>query len=79
MYYKGLTFRVKHCSCNSFLPTSSTSFLKKSIEVRLFWSFVSIKLDELRMFEVRRLMQNFFLLVLGVLSNATLGDIHKNS
>ena len=36
-----------------------TSFLKKSIEVRLFWSSVSIKLDGLRMLEVRRPIANF--------------------
>ena len=51
-------------------------FSKESNEVGLFWSFVSIKLDGLRMLEVRRPMLNFFLLVLGVLSNATPGDIH---
>ena len=36
-----------------------TSFLKESIEVRLFWSSVSIKLDGLRMLEVRRPIANF--------------------
>ena len=36
-----------------------TSFLKESNEVRLFWSSVSIKLDGLRMLEVRRPIANF--------------------
>ena len=37
-----------------------TSLSKKSNEVGLFWSSVSIKLDGLRMLEVRRPIVNFF-------------------
>ena len=53
-----------------------TSFSKESNEVGLFWSSVNIKLDELRMLEVRRPIVNF--LPLGVLSNATPGGIHTS-
>ena len=53
-----------------------TSFLKEIIKIRLFWSFVNIKLDRLKMFEVRCLIVNFHLLVLGVLSNAILDSIY---
>ena len=34
--------------------------------------------NSMEILEVRRPMLNFFLLILGVLSNATPGDIHKN-
>lgn len=54
------------------------SFLKELIEVRLFWSFVSIKLNILKMLKVKRLIVNFLLLVLGILSNKTLSDIYKS-
>ena len=67
--------RSHHLFSSSFL---AITFLKESIEVRLFWSSVSIKLDGLRMLKVRCPIQNFFLLILGVLFNATLGDIYKN-
>ena len=48
-----------HCSDQKL-----TSFSKESNEVRLFWSSVSIKLDGLRMLEVRYPIVNF--LPLGV-------------
>ena len=70
-----LVILPRHPSSPSFL---AITFLKKLIEVRLFWNFVSIKLNGLRMLKVRRPMQNFFLLVLGVLSNATLGSKSRN-
>ena len=46
--------------------------MKELNKVRLFWSFVSIKFDELRMLEVKRPIVNFLLLVLGVPFNSTL-------
>ena len=50
-----------------------TPFSKESNEIRLFWSSISIKLDGLRMLEVRRPITNFSLLVF---SNATPGNIY---
>ena len=45
-------------------------FSKESNEVGLFWSPVSIKLDNrLKMLEVRRPIVNFFLRILGVSLN----------
>ena len=49
---------IPHCSIWA-LTKGWRLFLKESIEVGLFWSSVSIKLDGLRMLEVRRPITNF--------------------
>ena len=73
-----LISRVLGCRLELGLDRRVTPFLKDSNEVGLFWGSISIKLNRLRMLEVRHLMVNFFLLVLGVLSNATPGGIYKS-
>ena len=61
------------CSSDRYIDVDD-----ESIKVRFFWSSVSIKLDGLRMFKVRRPIENFRLLVLEVSSNMTLDGIHRN-
>ena len=56
-----------------------TSFSKKSNEVRLSWSSVSIKLDRLRMFKIRCPIVNFLLLVLEISPNFTLDSVHQST
>lgn len=77
---------------NSFFCTLSTalfhlsfhqwleSFTKESNEVGLFWSSVSIKLDEdgLEMFEVRSAVLDLFHLVLRISFNLTPDSIHES-
>ena len=76
---RGLVFRVPGWSLELGLDQRLTLFSKESNEVGLFWSSVSIKLDGLRMLEVRRLIINFFLLVLGVLLNSTPGSVYQST